>query len=133
MALGHFAFPRQSIRITVAGGGQKTNRLAKTVIPTRLCRGLVTTSMDSTTRSRCTDTPNKESGSNGDGYGLIRFNKSTREVTFEYWPREVDVTKPGAKQFPGWPKTVHIPLRTTGYRELLGTEHIQNGIQFGAD
>jgi hypothetical protein len=41
-----------------------------------------------------------------DGYGLIRFRKSTGEVTFECWPRFADVTQPEAKQFPGWPVTV---------------------------
>lgn len=42
----------------------------------------------------------------GTGYGLARFKKSTREITFECWPRFVDVTKPDAKQYPGWPITV---------------------------
>jgi hypothetical protein len=37
------------------------------------------------------------------GYGLIRFKKSAGEVTFECWPRFADVTKPDARQFPGWP------------------------------
>lgn len=41
-----------------------------------------------------------------DGYGLIRFKKSSGEVTFECWPRFADVSKPGAEQFPGWPVTV---------------------------
>lgn len=41
-----------------------------------------------------------------DGYGLIRFKKSASEVTFECWPRFADVSKPGAKQYPGWPVTV---------------------------
>jgi hypothetical protein len=41
-----------------------------------------------------------------DGWGLIRFRKKTGEVTFECWPRFADVTKPDAKQFPGWPVTV---------------------------
>jgi hypothetical protein len=41
-----------------------------------------------------------------DGWGLIRFHKKSGEVTFECWPRFADVTKPGAKQFPGWPVTV---------------------------
>jgi len=41
-----------------------------------------------------------------DGWGIVHFKKSTQEVTFECWPRFVDVTKPGAKQFPGWPVTV---------------------------
>jgi len=43
-----------------------------------------------------------------DGWGLIRFKKSTREVTFECWPRFSDVTQPGAKQFPGWPMTIGL-------------------------
>jgi hypothetical protein len=41
-----------------------------------------------------------------DGWGLIRFQKKTSEVTFECWPRYADVTKPAAKQFPGWPITL---------------------------
>lgn len=52
---------------------------------------------------------NREQGSNGDGYGLIKFKKSTREVTFECWPREVDVTQADAKQYAGWPVTIKLP------------------------
>jgi hypothetical protein len=37
------------------------------------------------------------------GYGLVRFRKPTREIAIECWPRHVDVTKPDAEQFPGWP------------------------------
>jgi len=40
------------------------------------------------------------------GWGLVRFNKPKRTITFECWPRNVDVTDPGAKQYPGWPKTI---------------------------
>lgn len=40
------------------------------------------------------------------GYGLVRFKKSTREITMECWPRFVDVTKPDAKQYAGWPVTI---------------------------
>jgi hypothetical protein len=36
-----------------------------------------------------------------DGYGLVRFNKRSRQVTFECWPRFS-----GGEQFPGWPITV---------------------------
>lgn len=43
-----------------------------------------------------------------DGWGVIRFKKSTREVTFECWPRHADVTAPDAAQFPGWPRTVSL-------------------------
>jgi hypothetical protein len=40
-----------------------------------------------------------------DGYGLIRFNKKTRETTFECWPRYADLSKGAAAQYPGWPMT----------------------------
>jgi hypothetical protein len=49
---------------------------------------------------------NPDTQSFGSGYGLARFEKSTKQVTFECWPRAADVTQPGARQFPGWPRTV---------------------------
>jgi hypothetical protein len=40
-----------------------------------------------------------------DGYGLARFNKATRQITFECWPRFPNAD--GSRtQFPGWPVTV---------------------------
>jgi len=39
------------------------------------------------------------------GHGLLRFDKQTRKITIECWPRGVEVTQPGAKQHPGWPLT----------------------------
>ncbi|MFC1498722.1 hypothetical protein ACFLS1_09690 [Verrucomicrobiota bacterium] len=41
------------------------------------------------------------------GHGIIRFNKKERTITLECWPREVDVTNPEHKQYPGWPVTIH--------------------------
>lgn len=43
-----------------------------------------------------------------DGWGIVRFRKSSREVTFECWPRFQDVSKPEARQFPGWPVTIKL-------------------------
>ncbi len=40
------------------------------------------------------------------GYGIARFRKSTRQIVMECWPRFVDVTRPGATQYEGWPVTV---------------------------
>ncbi len=40
------------------------------------------------------------------GYGIARFNRSTREITAEVWPRWVDPSGPDAAQYPGWPITV---------------------------
>jgi hypothetical protein len=42
----------------------------------------------------------------GDGYGLARFNKKNRTVTFECWPRFSDVGEGDQAQYPGWPITV---------------------------
>lgn len=41
-----------------------------------------------------------------DGYGIARFDKKQRTVTFECWPRFSDVKQGDAAQFPGWPITV---------------------------
>jgi len=54
---------------------------------------------------------NPENVSEGAGFGLIRFNKATREVTFECWPRDVFVLEKGAQQFPGWPITIQLDPR----------------------
>lgn len=43
---------------------------------------------------------------NAAGYGIVRFNKATRKITMECWPRHVDVSDPNVKQFPGWPITI---------------------------
>jgi hypothetical protein len=43
---------------------------------------------------------------NAAGYGLVRFHKPTRRITMECWPRQVDVSRPDARQFPGWPITI---------------------------
>jgi phosphodiesterase/alkaline phosphatase D-like protein len=41
----------------------------------------------------------------GDGYGIVRFDKNTRQITFECWPRFSDVSEGDEAQFPGWPLT----------------------------
>jgi alkaline phosphatase D len=37
------------------------------------------------------------------GYGIVRFNRKTRDILIECWPRWVDPKKENAKQYPGWP------------------------------
>lgn len=44
----------------------------------------------------------------GDGYGLIRFNKSDRTITFECWPRYADLAEGDSAQYPGWPVAVRM-------------------------
>jgi len=37
------------------------------------------------------------------GYGIVRFNKKSRDITIECWPRLSNPAQPDAKQYPGWP------------------------------
>jgi len=38
-----------------------------------------------------------------EGYGIVRLNRNTRDITMECWPRNVDPANPESKQYPGWP------------------------------
>ena len=40
------------------------------------------------------------------GYGIIAFDRATRRISFANWPRWVDVARPGAAPYLGWPITV---------------------------
>ncbi len=40
------------------------------------------------------------------GFGVVKFNRNDRTITFECWPRNVDITAPETEQYPGWPKTI---------------------------
>ncbi len=40
------------------------------------------------------------------GYGIIRFNKKSRDIQIENWPRKSDPTQ-GGKPYPGWPITIN--------------------------
>ncbi|MHC4636012.1 MAG: metallophosphoesterase family protein [Planctomycetota bacterium] len=40
------------------------------------------------------------------GFGVVKFNKKTMEITVECWPRNVDITAVEAKQYAGWPRTI---------------------------
>ncbi len=49
----------------------------------------------------------KDEKKRADGIGIAKFNKKTRAVTFECWPRFSDVRKGNKAQFPGWPVIIH--------------------------
>jgi hypothetical protein len=51
---------------------------------------------------------NPDNPSHGAGYGLIRFNKEEKEVDFECWPRDTDVSIQGAEQFKGFPIKINL-------------------------
>ena len=50
----------------------------------------------------------KDERQRGDGYGIVRFKKSTREITFECWPRFANIEDGDGAQFPGWPVTINV-------------------------
>jgi hypothetical protein len=43
-----------------------------------------------------------------DGYGLVRFRKSTRQIVIECWPRFPQGPDGARSQFPGWPITLKM-------------------------
>jgi hypothetical protein len=62
------------------------------------------------------------------GYGIVRFNKSKRSVTFECWPRYADIETD--EQYSGWPLTFALednygrePTAHLATLELRGIEN----------
>ena len=53
-----------------------------------------------------------------DGFGIARFNKTNRTITFEAWPRFAKVADGDQAQFPGWPITVNY--RDNDGRKVFG-------------
>ncbi len=43
-----------------------------------------------------------------DGYGIVRFHRSSREIVMECWPRFSRVEDGDRAQFPGWPVTISV-------------------------
>ena len=50
----------------------------------------------------------KDERKRADGYGIARFDKVQRTITFECWPRFADVADGDTAQFAGWPMTVSM-------------------------
>lgn len=63
----------------------------------------------------------------GSGYGLILFNKKTRVITFECWPRFADLAEGNAAMFDGWPVSFNMMendgRKVTGYLSELVFDH----------
>ena len=62
----------------------------------------------------------------GAGYGIIRIDKTTREITFESWPLHADPDLPQTGgQFPDWPVTINQTdndgRTPTGFLPLIDT------------
>lgn len=67
-----------------------------------------------------------------DGYGICRFNKRTRQITFECWPRFSDVADGNKAQFPGWPVTFNMDdndgRKPVGYLPELTFDDLPNPV-----
>ena len=67
-----------------------------------------------------------------DGYGIARFNKTKRSITFECWPRFSDAKQGDKAQFPGWPITVAMDAndgrKVTGWLPELVFEGAPNPV-----
>jgi hypothetical protein len=66
------------------------------------------------------------------GFGIVRFNKTTREITFECWPRNVDIRDPNTRQYPGWPRTIkqtdNYGRKAAAYLPTLNIKGVTNPI-----
>ncbi|OFY52011.1 MAG: hypothetical protein A2X22_07190 [Bacteroidetes bacterium GWF2_49_14] len=41
------------------------------------------------------------------GYGIVRLNRETRDITMECWPRISNPADTSSRQYPGWPKVIN--------------------------
>ena len=66
------------------------------------------------------------------GYGIARFNRHTRDITIECWPRLSDPSKTDAEQYPGWPVTFsqidNYNKKSYGYLPTLKVNGINNPV-----
>ncbi len=66
------------------------------------------------------------------GYGIVRFNRTTRQIAIECWPRWVDPSVPDAEQYPGWPVTLHqldnYSREPAGYLPKIAVEGLENPV-----
>lgn len=69
---------------------------------------------------------------NAAGFGIVRFRKADREMVLECWPRHVDVSRPDAKQFEGWPLTFkqkdNYARRAIGWLPTLRFERAEDPV-----
>lgn len=74
----------------------------------------------------------------GDGYGIARFNRTTRRITFECWPRFATEADGARRQYPGWPLTIAMEdndgREATGWLpELQFPDHLNPVVQVQED
>ena len=66
------------------------------------------------------------------GFGVVKFNKKSREITVECWPRNVDISDSNARQYPGWPRTVsqedNYRREAEGYLPTINVKGMRNPV-----
>ena len=66
------------------------------------------------------------------GYGIVRFKKSTRDITIECWPRWSDPSKQNPEQYPGWPIVINqldnYNRDAKGYLPFIKVQGIDNPV-----
>jgi len=66
------------------------------------------------------------------GYGVVRFDKRTRKIGVECWPRYADPSKPEHRQYPGWPRTVdqldNYPRKAVAWLPTLKFSNVEDPV-----
>lgn len=66
------------------------------------------------------------------GFGVVKFNKKTRAITMECWPRNVDISDSNTKQYPGWPRTIqqtdNYSRKAVAYLPTIEVEGMTNPV-----
>ena len=106
---GRFVFPRSPISISAGGNRLNQARTENQAAPNT--PGIILDGFDNKVTNYAAANPEKKPAGNllntrAAGFGIVRLNTKTRQITMECWPRNVDVTDPAAKQYPGWPRTI---------------------------
>lgn len=74
----------------------------------------------------------KQETKRSDGYAISRFDKFTRKITFECWPRFSNVNDGDKAQFPGWPLTFNMAdndgRRPIGWLPEIQLENAESGV-----
>ncbi len=69
----------------------------------------------------------------GEGFGVVKFKKSTREIIIECWPRNVDITLSESQQYNNWPikinQTDNYNRAATGFLPKLKVDKPDQVVQ----
>jgi alkaline phosphatase D len=66
------------------------------------------------------------------GYGIVHFDKATRKITIECWPRYADPSDPDARQYDTWPVIVdqldNYGRRPAAYLPVIEVQGAENPV-----